>query len=128
MVDTEFNSWLIEINSSPAMDYSTPITERLVKQVLPDTIKVVIDYNNASFKRKKKVDTGLWRLIYKGKNTVIDLSTKQKLLVSGSKCKPYVERHKKPKSIKKPKTKSNKKIKETSPERKENFENLISIT
>jgi len=65
------------------MDYSTSITEKLVKQVLPDTIKVVIDYNLASFKRKKKIDTGLWRLIYKGKNTQIDLSTKQKLLVSG---------------------------------------------
>ena len=31
MVDEDYNSWLIEINSSPAMDYSTPITERLVK-------------------------------------------------------------------------------------------------
>jgi len=50
------------------MDYSTPITERLVTQVLPDTIKVVIDYENSKYKRKKKVDTGLWRLIYKGKH------------------------------------------------------------
>ena len=31
MVDTEFNAWLIEVNSSPAMDYSTHITEILVK-------------------------------------------------------------------------------------------------
>ena len=44
MVDDEFNGWLIEVNSSPAMDYSTPVTTRLVKMVLEDTIKVVVDY------------------------------------------------------------------------------------
>jgi tubulin monoglycylase TTLL3/8 len=31
MIDDEFNAWLIEVNSSPAMDYSTHITEKLVK-------------------------------------------------------------------------------------------------
>ena len=31
MIDEEFNCWLIEVNSSPAMDYSTHITEKLVK-------------------------------------------------------------------------------------------------
>jgi tubulin monoglycylase TTLL3/8 len=56
MVDDEFNMWLIEVNSSPAMDYSTKVTERLVKMVLEDTVKVVVDYANA--KKKKKVDTG----------------------------------------------------------------------
>jgi tubulin monoglycylase TTLL3/8 len=44
MVDDDLNCWLIEVNSSPAMDYSTPVTERLVKMVLEDTIKVVVDY------------------------------------------------------------------------------------
>ena len=48
MVDDDFNCWLIEVNSSPAMDYSTDVTERLVKMVLEDTIKVVIDYGTAS--------------------------------------------------------------------------------
>ena len=47
MVDTNYNVWLIEINQSPAMDYSTPIAEKLVKSVLPDTIKVVVDYGFA---------------------------------------------------------------------------------
>ena len=72
MVDENYNTWLIEVNSSPAMDYSTPITERLVKQVLPDTIKVVFDYANASKKRKKHVDTGLFTLIHKGRSTKND--------------------------------------------------------
>jgi tubulin monoglycylase TTLL3/8 len=44
MIDEDFNMWLIEVNSSPAMDYSTPVTTRLVKLVLEDTIKVVVDY------------------------------------------------------------------------------------
>ena len=51
MVDDDFNCWLIEVNSSPAMDYSTDVTERLVKMVLEDTIKVVIDHNTASAKK-----------------------------------------------------------------------------
>ena len=31
MVDTSFNVWLLEVNSSPSMEYSSPITERMVK-------------------------------------------------------------------------------------------------
>lgn len=31
MLDSDFNAWLIEVNSSPAMDYSTHVTEKLVK-------------------------------------------------------------------------------------------------
>ena len=51
MIDDDFNCWLIEVNSSPAMDYSTDVTERLVKMVLEDTVKVVIDYGLASAKK-----------------------------------------------------------------------------
>ncbi|MFN9909144.1 MAG: hypothetical protein ACK56F_23995 [bacterium] len=70
MVDDNFNCWLIEVNSSPAMDYSTKVTTRLVKQVLKDTAKVIVDWKDASrkvifhlFQKKKKVDTGLFQLI-----------------------------------------------------------------
>lgn len=52
MLDQDFNAWLIEVNSSPAMDYSTHVTERLVKMVLEDTIKVVVDYNLCTNKKK----------------------------------------------------------------------------
>jgi len=44
MVDDEFNMWLIEVNSSPAMDYSTEVTEKLVKLVSEDIVKVIVDY------------------------------------------------------------------------------------
>ena len=52
------------------MDYSTPVTERLVKMVLEDSIKVVVDYNSAPDKKKKKIDTGLYECIYKAKRIV----------------------------------------------------------
>ena len=46
MIDEEFNVYLIEINSSPAMDYSTSITERLVKEMLGNIIQIVVDNKN----------------------------------------------------------------------------------
>lgn len=71
MIDDDLNCWLIEVNSSPAMDYSTPVTERLVKMVLEDTIKVVVDYAAAvTQKKKSKVDTGLFECIYRSKRVV----------------------------------------------------------
>lgn len=61
MVDNDLRPWLIEVNSSPAMDYSTPVTKRLVKMVLEDTVKVMVD----SPKKRAKNGTGLFRCIYK---------------------------------------------------------------
>jgi len=34
MVDTSLNVWLLEVNSSPSMEYSSAITERMVREVL----------------------------------------------------------------------------------------------
>jgi tubulin monoglycylase TTLL3/8 len=68
MIDDDFNMWLIEVNSSPAMDYSTDVTSRLVKMVLEDVIKGVVDHAGA--KKKSKVDTGLFECIYKAKRNV----------------------------------------------------------
>ncbi|KAL4480394.1 hypothetical protein ABPG74_020910 [Tetrahymena malaccensis] len=68
MIDELYNTWLIEINSSPSMEYSTPVTERLVKAVSEDIIKVVIDYGmEKSKKARKNIETGAFKRIYKGK-------------------------------------------------------------
>ena len=48
MVDSELNVWLIEVNSSPSMEYSTPITEKLVKQVMPQIVRIIIDHNHGN--------------------------------------------------------------------------------
>ena len=48
------------------MDYSTDITERLVQEVLPDILKVILDYKPA--KKKSEIDTGMWKLLFKGKS------------------------------------------------------------
>ncbi|XP_015428513.1 PREDICTED: tubulin glycylase 3A-like [Dufourea novaeangliae] len=60
MVMEDFSVWLIEINSHPDMSYSSKVTTRLCRQVLEDTIKVVID-----FREDKNADTGQFELAYR---------------------------------------------------------------
>lgn len=50
--------WLIEVNSSPACDYSTPVTCPLVKQMMEDTVKVMVD-----LKQTPGAPTGEWQLM-----------------------------------------------------------------
>lgn len=42
------------------------VTTKLVKEVLADIPKVIIDHAGAPKKEKKHVDTGKWKRIYKG--------------------------------------------------------------
>jgi tubulin monoglycylase TTLL3/8 len=50
--------WLIEVNSSPACDYSTPVTCPLVKKMMEDTAKVIVD-----LKQNPDAPTGEWELL-----------------------------------------------------------------
>lgn len=70
MVDDEYNAWLIEINSSPACDYSTTVTERYVQKALVELLSVVLDVREWETQPKKTrgpcPDTGGWEKIYQG--------------------------------------------------------------
>jgi tubulin monoglycylase TTLL3/8 len=58
-------TWLIEVNSSPAMDYSTEVTLPLVKKVMEDVPKVLFDIPE----KGPDADTGEWALMYKAEQT-----------------------------------------------------------
>ena len=63
MIDENLNVYLIEVNSSPALDYSTKITEKLVKLMLEDLIQVVIDNKDVN---EKMNAIGKFTKIYQG--------------------------------------------------------------
>lgn len=70
MIDENYNAWLIEVNCSPAMDYSTHVTEFLVKEVMDDTIKIIVDYYYASARDKPNIDTGDFSLLVKSDKAI----------------------------------------------------------
>ena len=63
MIDENLNPWLIEINSSPAMDYSSSVTRKLVRMVMADIVKVVVDHRK---KKSKKKMAGQFKCSYSG--------------------------------------------------------------
>ncbi|XP_070803359.1 protein monoglycylase TTLL8 [Pituophis catenifer annectens] len=60
ILGSDFKPWLIEINSSPTMHPSTPITMDLCAKVQEDTIKVVLDK-----KFEKNCETGNFELLWR---------------------------------------------------------------
>lgn len=67
MIDYNYHPWLIEVNSSPACDYSSAVTESFVKKALPDTLKVILDgVHEGGETETHPIDTGGWDCIFNG--------------------------------------------------------------
>lgn len=66
MIDEELKMWLIEVNSSPTMEYSTKVTERLVKNGMNDLGLVIENYitKGKQYRSDKSKELfGGWKLI-----------------------------------------------------------------
>ena len=95
MVDTDLRVWLIEVNSSPTKDKSTPTTERLVDMVLQDLPKVIIDYPNSNY--RKNCDTGGFVLVHRDQ---FEVQRPQNVNLSNFQCEGKKIEIKKPKKSK----------------------------
>ncbi len=67
MIDSDLNVFLIEINSSPAMDYSTSITQKLVQEMSENLIQIVIDKRDTCYNYDK---IGKFIKVYDGKEEI----------------------------------------------------------
>lgn len=43
MIDESFKPWLIEINTNPCLETSCPVLERVIPNLLEDTLKLCLD-------------------------------------------------------------------------------------
>ena len=65
MIDDNLNVWLIEINSSPDMSFSTPITEKLVKELQTTELpRLLIEGDNGRQPLDGENMTGNFERIY----------------------------------------------------------------
>ena len=65
MLDVDLNVWLIEVNSSPAMDFSTPITKKLVTKLMAEELpRILLDGENGRIPLDGDDRTGEWLRIY----------------------------------------------------------------
>ena len=43
LVDSEYESWLIEVNTNPCLEESSPLLEVLIPRMINDALKLTID-------------------------------------------------------------------------------------
>lgn len=101
--DDKLKAWLIEVNSSPACDYSTPVTCPLVKKMMEDTAKVMLD-----LKENPEASTGEWEPLKHNFAKVVSQRARnvQELVITGKEVLPpkgFLQKPKKKKKKKKAK-------------------------
>ncbi|XP_047042085.1 tubulin glycylase 3A-like [Helicoverpa zea] len=65
ILDKEYKPWLIEINSCPDLNHTTPVTAKICPAVLTDIVKVVIDRA-----KNPSAPTGKFECIYRQPMTI----------------------------------------------------------
>lgn len=65
MLDEELNVWLIEVNGSPSMEFSTPVTEKECTKLLGTELpRLILDGDNGRQCLDGENETGNWVRIY----------------------------------------------------------------
>ena len=43
MVDAQFNVWLLEINTNPALDICSPLLAKIIPEMIENTFRIAVD-------------------------------------------------------------------------------------
>lgn len=50
LIDSDYDSWLIEVNTNPSFEESSPLLQQLIPRMMNDALKLTVDQ---SFQAKK---------------------------------------------------------------------------
>lgn len=45
IVDEDYNSWCIEVNTNPCLEYSSPLLANLIPRMINDALRLTVDWS-----------------------------------------------------------------------------------